>query len=143
MRDEFWNHLLKKNCVCLFLERGSGRERRETSICGCLSCATYRRPGLQPRHVPWLGIEPETLWFAGLHSIHWIKPARARNYLFIYFFTNTGNALLVGLISIMSKLSSMRCINKSQIYRSLSVYVCMYMCVYVYVYVLYLYFAQL
>ena len=22
------------------------------------------RPGLQPRHVPWLGIEPATLWFA-------------------------------------------------------------------------------
>ena len=28
-------------------------------------------PGLQPRHRPWLGIEPVTLWFTGRHSIHW------------------------------------------------------------------------
>ena len=25
-------------------------------MCGCLSCAHYWGPGLQPRHVPWLGI---------------------------------------------------------------------------------------
>ena len=34
-------------------------------------------PGLQPRHVPWLGIKPVTLWFAGWYSIHWVAPARA------------------------------------------------------------------
>ena len=39
----------------LFLERVEGREkkRRETSMCGCLSCAPYWGPGPQPRHVPW------------------------------------------------------------------------------------------
>ena len=31
----------------------------------------------QPRHVPWLGIQLVTLWFAGQHSIHWATPARA------------------------------------------------------------------
>ena len=38
--------------------RGSG-----LSVCGCLSCALYQGPGLQPRHVPWLGIELATPWF--------------------------------------------------------------------------------
>ena len=35
-------------------------------------------PGLQPRHVPQLGIEPVTLCFTGQHSIHWATAARAR-----------------------------------------------------------------
>ena len=51
----------------LFIFRERERERgrgRETSVCGCLSCAYYWGPGLQTRHVPWLGIEPATLWFA-------------------------------------------------------------------------------
>ena len=34
---------------------------------GCLSCAPNRGPGLQPRHVPWLGIEAATFRFAGQH----------------------------------------------------------------------------
>ena len=34
--------------------------------------------GLQPRCVPWLGLEPVTHWFAGLRSVHWATPARAR-----------------------------------------------------------------
>ena len=46
-------------------------------MCGCLLCAPYWGPGPQPRHVPWLGIEPATLWFAGQHWIHWATPARA------------------------------------------------------------------
>ena len=33
-------------------------------MCGCLSHGPYWGPGQQPRHVPWLGIEPATLWFA-------------------------------------------------------------------------------
>ena len=33
-------------------------------MCGCLSCGPHWGPGLQPRHVPQLGIEPATLWFA-------------------------------------------------------------------------------
>ena len=37
----------------LFLEREEGKEKgRETSVCGCLSCAPYWGPGRQPRHVP-------------------------------------------------------------------------------------------
>ena len=50
---------------------------RERSI-GCLSCASYWGPGRQPRHVPWLGIEPVTFWFTGWCSIHWATPARVR-----------------------------------------------------------------
>ena len=42
-------------------------------------------PGPQPRHMPWLGIEPETLWFAGRHSIHWATPARAEIFLYKQF----------------------------------------------------------
>ena len=32
-------------------------------MCGCLSCGPLQGPGLQPRHVPSLGIKPATLWF--------------------------------------------------------------------------------
>ena len=42
------------------------------------SCGPYSGPGPQRRHVPWLGIEPATLWFSGQHSVHWAIPARAR-----------------------------------------------------------------
>ena len=35
-------------------------------------------PGLQPRHVPWLGIELVNLWFASQCSIHWVTPVRAK-----------------------------------------------------------------
>ena len=70
----------------LFLKRGEGRER-ETSMCGCLLCTPYLctlywGPGPQPRHVPWLGVEPVTLWFIGWRSIHWATPARAFNEFF-------------------------------------------------------------
>ena len=46
-------------------------------MCGCLSGTQNRGPGLQPRHVPWLGIKPVTLCFSGWCSIHWATPARA------------------------------------------------------------------
>ena len=45
-------------------------------MCGCLSHALYWAPSLQPRHVPWLGIELVTLWFIGWHLNHWETPAR-------------------------------------------------------------------
>ena len=48
-------------------------------MCGCLSRAPYWGPGLQPRHVPWLGIDLATLWFAGRCSIHWATPATANH----------------------------------------------------------------
>ena len=54
-----------------------GRNRgRETSVCGCLSHAPYWGPDPKPRHAPWLGIEPVTVWFSGTCSIHWATPAR-------------------------------------------------------------------
>ena len=61
----------------LFIFRERGREvERETSTCGCLLHAPYWGPGLQPRHVLWLGIELVTLCFTGLSSVHWAIPAR-------------------------------------------------------------------
>ena len=69
-----------KNFIYLFLERKRGRE---TLMCGCLSGTPYWGPVPQPRHVPRLGIELATLWFAGWHSIHWATPARARGVILI------------------------------------------------------------
>ena len=70
--------LFKILLIYLFLERGEGREKEmETSMCGCLLCAPHWEPGLQPRHVPWLGIELATLGFSVRCSIHWAMPARA------------------------------------------------------------------
>ena len=70
---------LKRLCLFIFKERGREGERgRETSVYGCLLHAPYWGPGLKPRHVPWLGIEPATLCFTVWCSIHWATPARAR-----------------------------------------------------------------
>ena len=86
---------LFKDFIYLFLERGKGgRNRgRETSMCGCFSHTLNWGPGPQPRHVPWLGIEPATLWFAGRHSIHWAAPARTKilyflkkHFIYLFFF---------------------------------------------------------
>ena len=68
--------------IFIFRERereGKERERniRTISTCLPLTCPLWG-PGLKPKHVPWLGIEPVTLWFAGQHSIHWATPARAQ-----------------------------------------------------------------
>ena len=54
--------------IYLFSERGKGRRKRgrETSLYGCLSHASHWTSGLQPRHVPWLGIEPATF---GSHPV--------------------------------------------------------------------------
>ena len=49
---------------------------------GDLACAT--------RHVPWLGIEPGTIWFTGQHSIHWATPVRAK----IFIIKKNGYVLL-------------------------------------------------
>ena len=78
-----WVHLglfiyLFKDFTYLFLVGGEGKEKgRGTSVCGCLLHARYWGPGLQPKHVPWLGNKPTTLWFAGQHSIHSATPASA------------------------------------------------------------------
>ena len=69
----------------IVFREGKGRRKtgKETSICGCLLHAPYWGRGLQPRHVPWLGIELVIVWFAGWHSIHWATPARAQIVLII------------------------------------------------------------
>ena len=55
-------------------------------MCGCfLHVPLSWGPGLQPRHVPWLGIEPVTFWFAGQHSIHWATPTRASFMFFKHY----------------------------------------------------------
>ena len=49
--------------LLIFREGKAGRKtRRETSMCW-LTCTPYWGPGPQPRHVPWLGIKQDTLWF--------------------------------------------------------------------------------
>ena len=69
--------LFKILFIYFLQSRKGGRKRgRETSMCGCLLCVSYWGPGLQPRHVPWLGIQLAALWFKGWHSIHWTTPAR-------------------------------------------------------------------
>ena len=52
-------------------------------MCGCLSHTPYQGFGPQPKHVPWLGIELVTLWFAGWHSICRATPTRAVSH-FLY-----------------------------------------------------------
>ena len=70
--------------IYLFVERGEGREKeRERNISVWLHLhAPYWGPGPQPKHVPWLGIEPATLWFTGQHSIHCATPVKAKRALF-------------------------------------------------------------
>ena len=60
----------------IFREGKEGRMRgRESSVCGCLSHIHNWEPSPQPRHVPWLEIEPASLCFSSWHSIHWVTPA--------------------------------------------------------------------
>ena len=63
--------------LCLFIREEGGETGRQTPTCGCLLRTPYWGPGLQPRHVPWLGIELETFWFTGQCSIYWATPASA------------------------------------------------------------------
>ena len=71
--------LLKKDFIYLFLHRREGWEKeRERNINVWLPLTwPHWGPGLQPRHVPCLGIKAETLWFTGRCSISWAAPARA------------------------------------------------------------------
>ena len=71
------NKILKKRFYWfIFRERGREGERKgEKHQCVVASCPPYWGSGLQPKHVPWLGIKPVTLWFSGQHSIHWATQA--------------------------------------------------------------------
>ena len=71
----------------LFVERGEGREKerkRNISVWLCLVCPC-QGPGSQPRHVPWLGIEPVTLWFTGLCSINSLSHTSQTGGFIFYF----------------------------------------------------------
>ena len=57
-------------------------------MCGCLSHTLYWGPGLKPRHVPSLGIEPVTLWLTGWHSTHCTTSARALMYILFTSFSD-------------------------------------------------------
>ena len=93
----------------IFREGKRGRKRgRETSVCGCLLHAPYWGPGLQPRHVRWLGIEPATLWFTSWHSIHWATPAREECLLFVCLILSSlgsGYTSTIGLLPTFGILS--------------------------------------
>ena len=89
--DSLYIHdlMIYKRCFLnkdFFRERKGGRniidERnhtlmRGTSMCGCLLRAPHWGLGPQPRHKPWLGIEPAIVWFTVQRSIHWATPVRA------------------------------------------------------------------
>ena len=72
------NFFFRRRFFLYFWREGKGgtKSGRETFI-SCLLHALNGGPGLQPRHVPWLGSELVTSWFAGQCWIHWATPARA------------------------------------------------------------------
>ena len=65
-----------KDFIYLFLEIVEGRKKERWRTINGLPL------GPQPRHVPWRGIGPVTLWFTGQHSTYWATPARA---ISVYF----------------------------------------------------------
>ena len=81
--------LFLKDFMYLFLERGEWREKdgkkpqceKERHWLVASSVYPDQGPNQHLRHVPWLGIKLATLWFAGLHSIHWATPAKAKIFL--------------------------------------------------------------
>ena len=86
----FNQYIFKRFYLFTFRERKGGRKRgRETSMCGCFLSTPYGERGLQPRHMPWLGIELVTLWFAGCYSILLATPARAC----LFFLLDIGSVL--------------------------------------------------
>ena len=61
--------------------REGEREREKHQCLSRIPCGGF---GLQPRHVPWLGIELGTLWFSGWCSVHRATPAGAHLFPFIH-----------------------------------------------------------
>ena len=95
----FYFSLLKKFYVFISQDKRREGERkgeihqcaREMSI-GCLLYTPYWRPGPQPRHVPWQGIELTTFQFAG----QWFptEPQQPGLGLSFYIYNNMGKTLL-------------------------------------------------
>ena len=67
-------------------------------------------PGLQPRHRPWLGIEPVTLWFTGRHSIHWATSGMYTVKNLIYLFNIFINIYMLVPIIYMYNIYTYICI---------------------------------
>ena len=80
-----------KKKIYLFLESEEGREKergrgiRVWEIHWLVASCMHPNwgPGPQPRHVPWLAIEPVMFWFSGQCSTHWATPVRARQWVFL------------------------------------------------------------
>ena len=62
-----YTSLFFKDFICLFLDRGEGREEEGEKHQCVVECAPYGGPGLQSRHLRQLGIK---LWFVRGHSVH-------------------------------------------------------------------------
>ena len=81
---KFFDYLFK-DFIYLFLQRGEGREKerernnnmREKHRSATSHTCPDQKPNRQPRHIPWLGIEPVTFHFVGQHPTNWATPARA------------------------------------------------------------------
>ena len=109
-------------------------------MCGCLLHTPYWGPGLQPRHVPWLGIKPVTLWFTGWCSIHWATPVRACLVDFKYVIYNILDILfyfnILDIINILGIIrSNVTCCLLYILYVYLYIInLCVYTCMCIYVY---------
>ena len=78
------SHFLKDFIYLFFPERGREGEREKHQCVPAPRHAPNWGPGPQLRHVPWLGIEPATLWFTSPRSVHWATPARVISAIFDY-----------------------------------------------------------
>ena len=70
----------KRFYLLVFRQRGrEGKREGEKHQCVIASCTPCWGPGLQPRDVLWLGIEPATLWFTSWCPVNWTTPTRAES----------------------------------------------------------------
>ena len=67
-------------CSLSFREREREREREKHRSVASHICPNWEL-NLQPRYVPWLGIEPTTFWCMGWHSNQPSNPARAQTFV--------------------------------------------------------------
>ena len=90
----------------IFRERGKGGRKRgrEISVYGCFSRDPHWGPGLQPRSVPWPGIELVTPQFTvHAQSTEPHQPGLFDHFYF-YFFSFIWNQLLFKLICFFNKI---------------------------------------